>query len=445
MQPLGKGRLVNDRVESPRHYPDNDLVARVPAAIWIDDVPAYGLTALPMEQHGGRGDVVPSGRTVPAALARVRGLGREGLALENGRVRLIAHNGYLTFEDVITGRIVHHLVAVEDRIDRGDLYTPSVRGTRLVPRLDDARVLHTGPLVASWRLRWNLIDPAHPRRNGAAFVTDFSLHAESPALRLSIQGTNLRGDHRLRIGLRTGIRHYTVWADAAFGPVHRVPLDTPQEEAAVEQPPATAPLHRYVSLFGPDEGATIFSDGLAEYEATIDGTVYVTLARAVGQLSRNDLPERPGHAGWPTPTPSAQSIGRFSASLGLMLHGPRSDAMVALIERTADDVLLPLRGGTLRSSLDFPPPVSGGELFGKGLAFSALKESEDGTAIVARCVNLLEHEVDGAWEFGFSIHAAHRARLDETPLEPLHHEGDRVLFRAGAREVVTILVIPTRR
>ena len=57
----------------------------------------------------------------------------------------------------------------------------------------------------------------------------------------------------------------------------------------------------------------MFSDGLAEYEAR-DDAIVVTLVRGVGELSRNDLAERPGHAGWPAPTPGAQCLGEFAAS-----------------------------------------------------------------------------------------------------------------------------------
>jgi hypothetical protein len=38
-----------------------------------------------------------------------------------------------------------------------------------------------------------------------------------------------------------------------------------------------------------------------------DGTILVTLLRAFGQMSREDMPERPGHAGWPTPSSRACS------------------------------------------------------------------------------------------------------------------------------------------
>ena len=207
----------------------------------------------------------------------------------------------------------------------------------------------------------------------------------------------------------------------------------------MEQVVPTAPMHRYVSRYDGERGATLFSDGLAEYESVRNGFA-VTLLRAVGELSRSDLPERPGHAGWPAPTPAAQSQGPFEAEFALLLHGGPSAATVDLIERTADDVLLPLTGETLRSALRVPPPVHGIVLEGQGLAFGCAKESEDGKWTVLRCTNLLEHEVAGSWQLGGMVREARMARLDETALTPLEAVGDRVRFLAPPRGVVTILV-----
>jgi alpha-mannosidase len=195
-----------------------------------------------------------------------------------------------------------------------------------------------------------------------------------------------------------------------------------------------------VSLFSGKAGATVYSDGLAEYEATPAGDVFVTLVRAVGELSRNDLPERPGHAGWPAHTPDAQSIGPFEAQLALMLHGARDPATVNEIERIADDVLLPLDGQTLRSALTIPPRSVGVQLEGECLAFSAIKESDDGNWLVVRCVNLVEQDVEGSWLFGFPIEEAHLARLDETSIEPLAVKEGAVSFHAPPRAIVTVIV-----
>jgi alpha-mannosidase len=208
----------------------------------------------------------------------------------------------------------------------------------------------------------------------------------------------------------------------------------------METPVHAAPLHRYVSLFGAERGTTLFSDGLAEYEVLEGGRVGVTLVRAVGELSRNDLPERPGHAGWPEPTPLAQCQGPFAGRFALMLHGPRSAQAIHEIETAADDVLSPLQGATLRSALTIASPTAGLELRGRGLSFSSAKEAEDGGAVALRCINLTDERVEGSWRLGFSAHTARMARLDETPAEALRIEHDEVRFSAPPRGVVTILV-----
>jgi alpha-mannosidase len=205
-------------------------------------------------------------------------------------------------------------------------------------------------------------------------------------------------------------------------------------------PPPTAPLTRYVTLASQSRGATIYSDGIGEYEALDDGTVAVTLFRAVGELSRNDLPERPGHAGWPASTPDAQEQGHFAARFAILLHGPRDDAAIAEIERTADDVLHPLAGRTVRSATELLVATEGVTLEGEGLALSTVKTSEDGAWLVLRCVNLTEHVVAGAWTLGAPAREARESRLDETPGKLVGIQDNRVAFAASPRAIVTMLV-----
>jgi alpha-mannosidase len=160
----------------------------------------------------------------------------------------------------------------------------------------------------------------------------------------------------------------------------------------------------------------------------------------VGELSRNDLPERPGHAGWPAKTPEAQEQGAFSAGFALLLHGVRDDATIAEIERTADDVLHPLAGRTVRSATELREETSGVALEGDGLALSTIKTSEDGGWLVLRCVNLTEREVAGAWVLGAPAREAWASRLDETPGELVGIQDNFVRFVAPPRAIVTLLV-----
>lgn len=258
-------------------------------------------------------------------------------------------------------------------------------------------------------------------------------------LHVIVTGENNDRDQRLRLVFDTGIADGRTVADAAFASVERVALAIGEADAAVEHVVSTAPLHRWVARFSGGASAALISDGLAEYESVDDGRVAITLVRSVGELSRADLDERPGHAGWPAPTPGAQCPGPYAARFALRLLGADSPAARADIERCAEDVLLPITGETLRSNLGAPRSAGGLELIGDGLAFSAASPAQREGWIVLRCVNQRDTIVQGEWRIGRPIGEAVRARLDETPGESLP-VGDGVIgFAAAPREIVTIL------
>jgi 2-O-(6-phospho-alpha-D-mannosyl)-D-glycerate hydrolase len=429
VQVLGR-ETRNARVESPRHYPDNDLVAVTRVAAWVADAPAYGIVSRPI------------GRRTRAAAAPTDRVTTTPRSMENASLAVsVDPDGTVSLEHLSTGRRVASLIRFEDNADVGDLYTPAPRPRACRVQLRGVRRVHRGPLRGELALSARITDTNASRGAVAVDVAiRLVLDAGASHLVLALTGNNQRDDHRLRILLSTDVEQADVWADAAFGPVRRVPIAPSADETQDERVPPTAPLHRYVSLFDDARGCTVLSDGLAEYEWRDDGSVAVTLVRAVGELSKSDLPERPGHAGWPVPTPRAQCHGPFATNLAFMFHGPRDSATIDSIERAADDFLSPMVGTTLRSALETPPDVAGPELVGAGLAFSTIKESEDGRWTVLRCVNLTDEPIAGAWRLPFAVSEAHASRLDETVLAPARIDDNQIPFTAEPRAIVTLLV-----
>jgi 2-O-(6-phospho-alpha-D-mannosyl)-D-glycerate hydrolase len=422
--------LGRDRVESPRHYPDNDVVASTLVAAWVPVVSGYGTIAIPHADRPATGAGPPQGVDVGDRW------------MSNGLLRVdVAENGAVRVSRLPDGPETNALIAIEDLRDVGDLYTPAPRPPAADVQFEGFAVTHRGPLRGEMETRWTVRRPGADLEDVAELTVSLGLDAAAPFLRLSVEGMSVGFDHRLRLMIRTGLSDAAIYADATFGPVRRVALDVPPEDSRTEIPPPTAPLHRYVTLYSDARGATVFSDGLGEYEVTPEGDVAITLGRGIGVLSRIDLPERPGHAGWPEETPWAQGPGPFEAVLAYMPHnGPRTTATIDAIERAADDVLLPLTGSTLRSALKIPQPTSGFELEGEALAFSAVKDSDDGEWVVLRTVNLSDEPRGGAWRLGFAVMQARRSRLDETPGDPMEVRDGRVPFTAGPREIVTVLV-----
>ena len=420
VQPFSVDRK-HDRVESPVHYPWDDLVDATCAAVWVPPVGAFGTLSLPITRVAIAESQAPP-ETVNAGDRWMENGAMRVEVDEGGKVRLATRDG---------GRVISDLISLVSLEDAGDLYTFSPRGLPRYAKFVSAEIGHRGPLRATIAMQFAL-DPSYP------LTVVLILDAGASFLRVEVVARNVRKNHRLRLRIATDLATPDVHADAAFGPVRREPISAPSDTH--ETPPLTAPLARYVTLATGDRGATIYSDGLGEYQSLEDGTLALTLLRAIGELSRNDLRERPGHAGWPARTPGAQELGRFVGRFAILLHGARDDRTIDAIERTADDVLHPLRGHTERALRRVPHPTRGVALRGAGLALSAIKTSDDGAWMVLRCVNLTEHEVAGEWVLGAPIREARGSRLDETPGDSIPVRDRVVPIVAAPRAIVTTLV-----
>jgi hypothetical protein len=410
--------------EAPRAYPRADRVEEARALGWVEDMPGYSVET--RAQAGRRARRPPHPVEV------------DGLTLDNGLLRVsVTPEGSVSLTEISTGRALPDLLSFEQRVEAGDLYTPAPRERLASPRVSRVRATLKGPLRGEISLRYSFGDR---RRGRGHCLVRLQLDAALPALRVMLDGENRDGDHRLRLRVATGLADSATVADAAFHPVRRDPLLVPDEDQREERVVITAPLHRWVTRFSADAGATVFSDGLTEYESLDDGTVAVTLFRAVGELSRPNLSERPGHAGWPAPTPGAQALGPYEAGFAVAVHGPDDWRIRDHIERLADDILLPLRGETLRYDPDEPHRAGGLELEGDGLAFSAASPARAAGWIVLRCVNRRGEPTRGTWRIGRPITEAMHARLDETPDAPLTVRDGTVDFDASPHEIVTIVV-----
>ena len=103
-------------------------------------------------------------------------------------------------------------------------------------------------------------------------------------------------------------------------------------------------------------GLLFLAPGFFEYEHTADGHFLVTLLRAVGQLSREDVATRPGHAGWPVPTPLAQCLGPDRMQLALCPVTTAWQSGAAGLAEIWEDVFLPPRAVWLRQSINLDVP-----------------------------------------------------------------------------------------
>ena len=430
------------------------------------DVPACGYALYRIEPQ--RPDDGPASGQEPVRVTGDR-------QMENGQVRvLIERDGQIVVEDKMSGERYGPLHLFEDTEDAGDEYdySPAPHSTTIwsAGALTSLRWLEQGPLRATAEVRWELRLPAGlaPQRQGRAedwvacpITTHVSLRRGQRRVEFVTQLDNGARDHRLRVHFSTGIRASEVLVDGHFDLLRRPARPAPQPHW--HQPPVpTALARRFVAAVRKGGGLAVMTKGLPEYEA-IPGrgglVLAITLLRCVGWLSRDDLLTRPTGAGPAIPTPEAQVLGhhRFEYAVQLFAdtdellqaaeeyHNPlvavRADTQVGLLPEE-----LPARdtGADLlrEQTREMPPRMSWLQVDPASTCVSAVKRSEDGQAVIVRLFNPLDVSRQVVVTPGFPVREVWRARLDETPIDPIQPNAGRIRVEMKAGEVVTLRLIP---
>jgi alpha-mannosidase len=247
----------------------------------------------------------------------------------------------------------------EDEPDIGDLYTfcpsGSARSARLVASRRDGNVL--------------VLEHELP---GITIETTIRAVPGLGRIELTSVVENETDDHRLRVLIRSASAADEARAESQFAVVHRALVPPLPRVDWVEPPVPTANTLGAVAL-GP---LVLLTKGLPEYEASEDG-LRLTLLRCVGTISRPaGLPTRPVAAGPGIPTPDGQCRGRHVFEYALRSDGEEL-SNAALIRASQDYRTDFLRGDP------FEPPLE----LGGDVAFSCLKQAENGSGLVLRVFN----------------------------------------------------------
>lgn len=412
-----------ERLDARRHSPDQDEVDRVFVAFQAPDLPGLATRTL-------------------ALLRRDSSITEPGVTVADSRLSnrfidvRVSAVGVIDLADLESGERYPGLAMLEDETDTGDSYTFArgpgrpVRGGRALSQT----VLASGPLVGAIETQWEL---AAATGGVIAVQQVVVMHDDSPLLRVRLEIDNRASDHRLRARFPVDAGHEAL-AGAAFGWERRGAVEPDTRPGLIERPVLTAPSHRYVAAGEGKRGLALFAPGFFEYEWTPDHELLFTLTRSIGELSRADLAERPGHAGWPEPIPEAQEPGVHRIELAIMPISGETERPEEL-EAIWEDAFLPLQARWYR---DFTgeAPWAGFTLEGRGLVMSAVKPGPD-DSIVLRCWNAREVAVEGRWLSAEPIAKATRIRADESEIEVLTPADPCVVpFLAGPRSIVTIAV-----
>jgi hypothetical protein len=385
--------VASDDPARARWLPDQELVDLEFVAA---DVPAFGCRRFALTQ-----------------CPRVEEEADDARVIETDDLRVtVEHEGTL---GVRLGEAEYHgLLALEDCGDRGDSYD--------FDPLDD----ELGALVesVSWQRRRHpsgiaslvvqrvlrvpaALDDGRERRSADSARLTVWVEARIapgvPRVDLTVRVDNTARDHRLRLCFPTGRPLEACRAATTFDVIERDAV-RPDDSQWKHPAPATFVHQGWVRA----NGLTVVAPGLPEAEVTSDGTIAITLLRAVGWLARHDLRSRPQPAGPAMEVARAQMPGLLEAKLSLFAG---CDAA------TARDAELGLRG-----VFGGPAPLLADDatllaLAPSGLVLSALKPAEDGDGIVVRVLNPSDAHMQARLQVAVPFRSATAVRLDEEPAE----------------------------
>jgi mannosylglycerate hydrolase len=267
---------------------------------------------------------------LPASFAKMKdtdaATGSE-LSLNNGVFEVIlSPNGTVKIQDIRSGLCVPGIHEFIDEGDGGDEYSFSP-----LPLPRDFSTAHIKWTISKEGNRLKAeclfaipekVNADRQNRVSELMPCELSTTIELPdgekMVRFKTTFNNRCRDHRLRVRFPTGIKTGESAAETAFGLIRR-PITPEPCEGWREATSGNYAQRRFVVLQETGRGFALFNRGLPEYEALNGGDLFLTLVRAVGWLSRDDLLRRPGQAGPEISTDGAQCLGEQTFEYGVSL------------------------------------------------------------------------------------------------------------------------------
>ena len=243
--------------------------------------------------------------------------------IENAMIRVALCGNDLTITDKRTGQVYPHCNAYVSSLDAGDEYNYSQPANDTVTHAElVSATAYRSDTYQELRLRHRLSAPTSLNDDRSAAIeermdsyleTVVSLYADRADIDVVVDVDNRSKDHRLRVHFDSPERVVAHFSDTAFDVVRRDVRDEAYDAPKQKEVPVV--VDPSLSMIALDSGIRVDHEGMHEYQVRhVDdhSRLEITMLRAVGHLSRDDLRSRGGGAGPSFPTPDAQMIGQHA-------------------------------------------------------------------------------------------------------------------------------------
>ena len=370
---------------------------------------------------------------------------------ENEFVRIeFAPDGTFDLTSKETGRTFPGMNYFIDGGESGNLYThrPPEVDRLITSQGTPARIsleINT-PLQAVFQVETEMTVPACMDKSSGRRSDDdviipirsrVTLCKDSPVVDVETTVTNTARDHFLRVCFPTGVQAECTRAGGVLD-VNRYPTRVSRDGRWQGQELTRHQQHQFMDISDGSEGLAVLNDTLRDYEVldADGGVIAQSLVRSVPlriPVDNRLWMDYPGDE-------SAQSLRTHTVRYGLMPHAgdlysgnvlPRAVAYSSRV-RTAQ---IGRQSGALPLNKSFLQ-IEG------GLIMTAFTKAETRDAAVVRVYNPAEVDVKACLSFGTEVGEAHLVNLNEERQEQLTVSGGDIALDAGAKQVLSIEVVP---
>jgi alpha-mannosidase len=391
--------------------------------------------------------------------------------LENAILKIhINENGSFTILDKRNGALFQDQNIIEDAADHGDSYNyDPLEGDKLITTKGakgTITIKENGPFLATYEVKTDLALPERLTSDRKArskklrklpislFIT---LKKDSPLVYITATIDNRMKDHRLR-AIFNGVESDYVYVQTQGDVVkRRIEKNKPYSKSKKRDishsvskgdlpkeigPSPTQFQRNFVGINDGEKGLIIFNKGLPEYEAKTDGTIALTLLRAIGWLSQDDLNTREKLAGPKISVPDAQCIGRHTFEYAILTQPGSWEA--APLYREENQYSIQIKCLQIPRQKGQLPPTSSFVLIKPDeLMVSAIKKSYNDDEVIIRLFNPTGKLLRGSLDILPGIKDAWLTDLNEEKKRkiPVRSNGT-ITLEVEPKKIITISIMP---
>lgn len=368
--------------------------------------------------------------------------------LENDNLKIkINENGTLEVKDKLNKLSFTNLAYLSDEGEEGHAWvhksvSPIINSLNEEPEIT---IIENGKLFAKCSINYkinvykDLTKRILKKKTKSVLKVEVIVTLSKNAKRVDFEviTNNTAEDHRLRIMFPTNINAKSSYGEGQFDVVER-PLERPDTSTWIEQPMYDYPLHNFVDLSDGKSGASVFVNGIKEYEILDDKekTIALTLFRAFTYIIQPSSKEDYSHQ------KGSQCLGIQNYKLSFYPH--QGDWQKGEVYREAlnfNNEIRLFQTGNIKGKLN--PTTSFFTIKPNELVFSCLKKSESGdNSFILRLYNPTNKEIKGRISSVFNIKNVSLVTLEEKEIEDIKFNGkNRINITAGSKKIITLKII----